>query len=104
MTYEEQCVERGAKLLDEKLPGWADTVQGKMTDGLFDMTMWDTCIVGSLELAWVTDERRTYFTFNGTRIAAYGKEAEDYGFNIHGSGSWENLDEAWRRAVAARTT
>lgn len=97
----EENVARGAALLDEKVPGWARTVQGAMTEGYFEICDWEHCVAGTLEMVWGTGSGRT-IQFNGTSIAAYGREAVEYGF-VTQFDDWGELDAAWRAEVAKRT-
>lgn len=103
----EERVERGAKLLDDHVEGWAYEVQGAILDGLFDMTNWDSCVVGQLEL-----QIRNYYGgpeiyFNGTRVGHW-VDAARHGFTIgddipSGEAQWERLQRLWVEQVRERT-
>jgi hypothetical protein len=115
-AYERESVERGAALLDKKLPGWADKIQRAMFDGRFEMAHWDSCIAGTLELVkYGTDKNVGEAIKKGTLavgIALNGilivdeKEAASYGFypaNKSESGGWNHrLGELWKDQVNQR--
>lgn len=95
----------GAKVLDERKPGWYKTVHGAITAGYFRMSEWDTCIVGVLEMRQFIFDGWYVIKFNGTEIADHA-EAIACGFilsdyELRGE-NWDILDEAWKREVNAR--
>lgn len=104
------AAERGAELLDEKVPGWAETVQGRIHDGFFNMRRWDTCIVGTLELMQTLRGERV-IVLNGVTVSPYeGDEAALYGFVVPDTEydphtwdrSWGDLQRAWEKQVRRR--
>lgn len=90
---------RGAELLDEKIPGWANILHGKIRDGRFNMMTWDTCVVGSLELL---DDG--VVSLNGRSFNIQSEDVYHYGFvpTAAGSNGWENIQAAWEAEVERR--
>lgn len=110
MLSMQKRVEKGAALLDEHYPGWAEKINGHILDGIFNMVEPEKCILGSLELV-----RGRYddpdVHFNGTVITSW-EVAIDYGFNtsiedderyggsaIH---AYNHLRDLWVNAVNER--
>jgi hypothetical protein len=103
----EERVERGAKLLDEHVEGWADEVQGAILDGLFDMSNWDSCVVGQLELQLRSQGVGPEIYFNGTKVGRW-VDASDHGFTLGddmrgGRDEWDALEWLWVERVRERT-
>lgn len=110
----EAAVAQGAALLDEHRPGWERTVRGAMTAGLFEMSAWESCMVGTLELVKVDPQIQLVtpvdmIAFNGLSISAYGDEARWIGFMPLKTewdtprDWWSTLDRLWRAEVEKRT-
>jgi len=105
-------VERGAALLDKKVPGWEKTVRTAMTAGYFNMERWDSCMAGTLELvrSATPDEMESAYEsddglglviqLNGTSLTTVA-EARRYGFFAEGC-YWDELDALWREQVEKR--
>lgn len=85
-------VERGAALLDEKIPGWESDVRGFILNGMFRMNSWESCVIGSVERAkyFYRDvtvpgapmlRQELVIQFNGTELVSES-EAERHGFMI----------------------
>lgn len=111
MMFEGEAVERGAALLDQKVPGWENKIQKAIFNGTFDITNWDHCVVGTLELVSRESGNRNGtlgfgIALNGTVIVDYS-EAEEYGFtlrdDISESGeAWDLLASLWEDQVVRR--
>lgn len=76
-------VERGAKLLDEKLPGWDEQIKLKK----LDMTSETQCILGQLYCGYLLG------------LNALGVNGLRYGFD---GASGEELAKAWKDEVLDR--
>jgi len=105
----EEAVEQGAKLLDHYRPGWHNTVRGAMTKGLFDMTEWSTCMVGTLELAIVEQQYgglASEIRFNGLAFNQDDPQLKWIGFvpirDTISQVEWEILDDLWAQQVRRR--
>lgn len=99
-------VQRGAALLDEKLPGWADQID-------LDMLKMDDachCVLGQIggnrynldRLSWETgipDDRVHYLHV----VRALGIDGRDFGFN-DGLVGMDHLRDAWKGEIVARRT
>jgi hypothetical protein len=102
-------VDHGALTLDEHREGWHNTVRGAMTAGLFNMTQWERCMVGTLEMAKY-DDGIHMIVFNGLAISLH--EAPEYGFDVPMSMApnddsdyargFNALDAMWRVEVDLR--
>lgn len=88
-----EYVERGAKLLDEKHPGWA----AKIDTSILNIRFSDRCILGQL-YGWFYQA-----------LDSFGILFEDcylYGFSenyaLHPDENWEYLDDLWRQEINDR--
>lgn len=104
----EEAVEQGALLLDKYRPGWWTTVDGAITDGLFRMDDWDSCMVGTLELWARMDDFHPYrmIGFNGLSFRASSEQTRWVGFlPLNGEDNnddFDLLDTLWRAQVEKR--
>jgi len=108
-----EAVERGARKLDEVMPGWERTIRRAMTEGYFDMSAWEKCVAGTLELVSQSnpmedaDDLGVYIQLNGTKLSSV-YDAEHYGFlPLDGDeelNAWEELDGLWREQVQQRVS
>lgn len=109
----EEAVAQGAALLDKYQPGWETTVRGAMTAGLFEMSAWESCMVGTLEMLQPREtlEDMDRIVFNGFGIPAHGLEARWVGFlplerdddEDSDDDYFGRLDGLWRAQVEKRT-
>jgi hypothetical protein len=107
---EEKAVEQGALLLDKYRPGWHRTVNGAITDGLFRMDSWESCMVGTLELWTVKNEAHLeyheYIGLNGISFRANDMRARWMGFlpiDIRNAyEDFDKLEDLWRAQVEKR--
>lgn len=103
----EENVDRGAALLDKKVPGWEEKVNKAIFAGNFDMQAWDSCIAGTLELV--------EFNLGEVRICLNGdslvgeEQAVAHGFDVPEDedgdpdyGDYDILDRLWREKVDQR--
>lgn len=108
-TYDlEANVQRGADLLDEKVPGWAATVRDNILDGLFSVRDWDRCVIGTLELLRA-EAGCHVIVFNGTMINKWGNATCALGFDVaenvydkRGSAAFVELRRLWEIEVVRR--
>jgi hypothetical protein len=120
----EANVERGAALLDEKVPGWAAKVNSGILDGMFDMSKWEHCVCGQLELLKIAtvvihgeEVERSVISFNGEAISRYirndansivalgfalSEDDSDEDTYLPMSVRYQKLEELWRLEVAKR--
>ena len=87
MTPEERA-EKGAALLDERLPGWRTQID---VDGL-ELRWCSACVLGQL------------FGDYDRGVAALGltkQEEREYGFWVPRESWYTRLTEAWRKLVTA---
>lgn len=99
-------VERGAQLLDLKVPGWERKIDRAVFNGSFDMTQWAQCVAGTLELVEfvMPGSPVTPLTIclNGSSLVGL-EEAREHGFTLSGSDeAWEHLEECWMAEVDSR--
>lgn len=103
-------VERGARLLDLKVPGWERKINRAVFNGSFDMTSWSQCVAGTLELVKFVDdtddlvESPLTICLNGSSLVGLD-EAELHGFTLARSCSdeeWAKLEEHWLAEVDSR--
>ncbi len=98
-----ELVAKGAALLDEKLPGWADQID------LDSLEMSDTClcVLGQIgkdrvnldKLSWDGPGTTDYY---GVRNLLKVR-ASDFGFDAEPA-SFVELQDAWKGAIVARRT
>jgi hypothetical protein len=103
MSTVAERVARGAELLDEKVPGWAE----RISVAELDLSSCSSCVIGQL---FATE------AFNGAGLWPSGY---DFGVQIIGVNGWESwygfdrrfsdtepwseLNDEWRRVIAERT-
>lgn len=93
-------VQRGAELLDERMPGWAD----KVDVDEFDLRDGDRCVLGQIGLCVWSET----YPHTAQRLLpdgyAFGKDAHSHGFmgNVEIAGDWGALEQDWRLAILSR--
>lgn len=84
-------VKKGARLLDEHMPGWVE----KIIPGRLDLASTSYCILG-----------QTFSSFTkGMTVLGVEKSTEKYGFDLEASDpddGWEILDKAWIKEIKKR--
>ncbi len=110
----EPRVERGAVLLDDKVPGWADEVDLNV----LELANACKCILGQLAdtivaaLSMGASVPRASGRYNSAGEALFGDAwwpsdvAADHGFELASivAGGYDALDELWIEAIQARRT
>ena len=90
----EDRVQRGAELLDQLNPGWAE----RITVPLLQMKSFQCCVLGQLYDGYIDGRDSIGLDF--------ARGAEEYGFSIHNADftdpRWGRLTNAWRRQVQER--
>lgn len=105
-----ELVERGARLLDEKLPGWADQID---LDTL-NMREGCNCIIGQIggrrfnldALGWHNDVDAAHYS---NLIGPMGIVGYEYGFDSSADRDdfhvfYDDLQDAWKGEIVARRT
>jgi hypothetical protein len=87
--------ERGAQLLDQEYPGWAD----KVNLDVLDMASCHWCVAGQQDEFGAVVFRLRHAT--GDREPRF---VSRYGFDTYGNEPYEPLEAEWRRLIAARTS
>lgn len=105
----EEAVEQGARLLDEHRPGWENTISDAIEAGEFDMSCWNHCVVGTLELfdpdEWWADRKACRVRVGDLDFDASGRESSWVGFTrLPGSDddALFALEYMWRQQVRRR--
>lgn len=103
------AVAQGARLLDEKRPGWEHTVRGSVLRGEFNISSWETCIAGTLELwnspSYDGDKPTQWISFNGLKFHVDDDQAIWVGFTLGSYAEdvdWDELDALWMAEVDQR--
>ena len=94
----QECVETGAAFLDETIPGWAQRVPH---DERLDMKYYDQCVLGHLY---------GYYPDGCDRLSISEDQQGLLGVvlspchadKLPVDGSWEVLNEMWRKEILAR--
>lgn len=90
-----KTVERGAALLDERLPGWEDKIDLER----LDLASTCNCVLGQLHRKRGRPGHRNYYAgLNELGITTPSR----YGFSVWSGGRFESLTEAWRRLITRR--
>jgi hypothetical protein len=94
-----KTVDRGAALLDEREPGWAE----KIDLDTLDLSSSCGCVLGQLYLRKHPRIRRKYEAYE-RKLSELGLDnaSGNFGFVTWGGGRFENLTAAWKRAIRAR--
>lgn len=101
-----KTVERGAALLDDTFPGWADLIN----DDELDLSDARYCVVGQLyrrrhPRSRIARKVSPDAYFAGLNELGLTCQTDNrYGFRTWGRGRWFTLTSAWERAIAARRT
>jgi hypothetical protein len=93
-----KTVERGAALLDERLPGWYEKID---LDKL-DLASCENCVLGQLHGRKYERLRHRRYYRGLDRLGILDRKAGDFGFTVRGSGRFENLTAEWRRVIKRR--
>lgn len=91
-----KTVERGAALLDEKLPGW----EKKIDLDVLDLSSCSECVA-----AQIADKRGLEYTRFERGLKKLGVETQKshmFGFSIYGNGTYLRLTESWKKLIEAR--
>lgn len=89
-THEDDCVARGARLLDDHRPGWRESVDAAR----LDVSDFHSCVLGQLYGSFSAGLTQLGLRLDGARI-------EEHGFDVllGDTGRYPAVQGAWERVL-----